>query len=203
MNRRDWLRSSLGAVLLPFLPKKWFPKLTPESGPFTFELKALPLPVVTGRHLFDWSSRLGPFTTHPAYAGKLKTGSHNHLFLDGEELDYEKYAPFRFQTGPEGWVECRLYKKSGGFQTHLIDTWDGDKVLSLDDPNCPKYQERRPGPTSGSVEERYREEILTVTLRGFVAFMAVEFEFPKKPPRAFLTYSWNPQNKEDTHGTPA
>lgn len=67
-------------------------------------------------HLFDFTAD-APYTSDPRYAGRLKTGPHNKVMLNGKDVGGRVT---QFMTGKAGWVE------------RLKEDEDGNVVLSED-----------------------------------------------------------------------
>jgi hypothetical protein len=77
-------------------------------------------------YIFEWRSVKGPDTNDPKYKGKLKTGKHNHVFVEGIEYGPSAHIT-RFKTGHEGFLEGYVTDQNGKFvcedgqvQTYIV-----------------------------------------------------------------------------------
>ena len=115
-------------------------------------------------YLFDWT-RTPPETDDPAWAGRLRAGTHNTVVLNGEDMGGHV---LRFRTGPDGWVERHKLNEDGHpyCETYVLETGE------VPDPQ-PTWQVKVPQP-DGTWKNKYGERIATEVLRGNVEYVNTE-----------------------------
>lgn len=109
MERRSFLARMLFGLATPLGLVRRPPE---DSAP-----EIIPRPAVEeGRFFFDWTetTRPEPWTNHPRYAGRLRGGYHNRVYVDGVDAG----GATRFRTGADGWVE-RF--KDGGAEWKYVE----------------------------------------------------------------------------------